>query len=105
VLADELARQQADALERGISLDSEQAAGAARQAELQRQGTELAAQFIKWEEAQMSGRAGQEQLLAQDFCLSDNFATPVTIEGPAGSRVDNNTTATKHVNVAIPTPR
>ena len=64
-LADELARQQGDALERGISLDSEQAAVAARQAELQRQGTEVAAQFIKWEEAQMSGRAGQEQLLAQ----------------------------------------
>lgn len=64
-LADELARQQADALERGISLDSEQAAVGARQAALQQQGEQLTAQYRQWEEAQANGRAGQEQLLAQ----------------------------------------
>jgi hypothetical protein len=37
----------------------------------------------------------QEQLLVQDFCLSDMFATCASISGPAGSHLDNNSTATK----------
>ncbi|MBC7852214.1 MAG: hypothetical protein IAF94_02165 [Pirellulaceae bacterium] len=64
-LADELAREQADALERGITLGSDQAALEARQAELQRQGDDLAIQCAKWEEAQTQGREGQQGLLAQ----------------------------------------
>jgi chromosome segregation ATPase len=64
-LADELARQQAEALEQGISLGSEQAAVEAKQAELKRQGEVLAAQYTQWEEAQANGRAGQQGLLAQ----------------------------------------
>ena len=64
-LADELAREQADALERGITLGSEQAALEARQAELQRQGDDLATQCAKWDEAQAQGREGQQGLLAQ----------------------------------------
>lgn len=64
-LADELAREQTEALERGISLDSEQAALQARQAELQRQGDVLATQCAKWEESQLQGREGQQGLLAQ----------------------------------------
>ena len=37
----------------------------------------------------------KEQLLSEDFCLSDFFATAVTISGAAGSESDNNSFATK----------
>jgi len=37
----------------------------------------------------------QEQLLSQDFCLSDFFATCASLSGPSGSHADDNTYATK----------
>lgn len=64
-VADELAREQTAALERGISLDSEQTALEYRQQELLRQREELTAQIARWQEDQDDGRAGQQELLAQ----------------------------------------
>jgi len=37
----------------------------------------------------------KEQMLAQDFCLSDMFASCIALRGPAGSESDNNQNATK----------
>ena len=37
----------------------------------------------------------KEQMLAQDFCLSDMFASCISLRGPAGSESDNNQNATK----------
>ena len=37
----------------------------------------------------------KEQLLSQDYCQSDNFATCAGLSGTYGSRLDNNTSATK----------
>jgi len=37
----------------------------------------------------------QEQLLSEDYCLSDDFATAASISGVVGSHFDNNTYATK----------
>jgi hypothetical protein len=39
--------------------------------------------------------AHREQLLSQDFCLSDFFATCAALNGPSGSESDENTYATK----------
>ena len=64
-LADELARQQTESLETGINHDSQRTALEARQAELQKQAEQLAAQQAQWDQAQTQGRASQEQLVAQ----------------------------------------
>jgi hypothetical protein len=37
----------------------------------------------------------QEQMLSEDYCLSDDFATAASISGVVGSHSDNNTYATK----------
>ncbi|MFN0018485.1 MAG: hypothetical protein ACKVP0_09515 [Pirellulaceae bacterium] len=70
-LAGELAREQAAALDRGITLDSEKSAVEIRQGEVQRQRDELTAQYAQWEKAQAEGRKGQQKLLAQ---LQQQFA-------------------------------
>ena len=70
-VAEELAREQTAALEQRILLDSERTSLETRQAELQQQREDLAAQVARWETAQDDARTRQQELLAQ---LQQQFA-------------------------------